>query len=196
MSWVTSTPTATAPSTTPWCAWPRTSPSAIRWSTATATSARSTATPPPPCATPSAGWPASPPRCCATSTQRPSTGRPTTTRAGKSRRSCPRRFPNLLVNGSSGIAVGMATNIPPHNLGETIAATVALIDDPVAHQRRSHALHQGPGLPHRRASSWATPASARPTRPAGAGSSCGPAPTASRSSRARRPSSSPSSPTR
>ena len=42
----------------------------------------------------------------------------------------PSRFPNLLVNGSSGIAVGMATNIPPHNLGETIAATVALIDDP------------------------------------------------------------------
>src|SRR3954454_13201030 len=42
----------------------------------------------------------------------------------------PARFPNLLVNGSSGIAVGMATNIPPHNLGETIAATIAYIDDP------------------------------------------------------------------
>ena len=42
----------------------------------------------------------------------------------------PSRFPNLLVNGSSGIAVGMATNIPPHNLGEAIAATVAFIDDP------------------------------------------------------------------
>jgi len=42
----------------------------------------------------------------------------------------PSRFPNLLVNGSSGIAVGMATNIPPHNLKETIAATVALIDNP------------------------------------------------------------------
>src|SRR5919107_123253 len=42
----------------------------------------------------------------------------------------PARFPNLLVNGSSGIAVGMATNIPPHNLKETIAATIALIDDP------------------------------------------------------------------
>jgi len=42
----------------------------------------------------------------------------------------PSRFPNLLVNGSSGIAVGMATNIPPHNLRETIAATVALIDNP------------------------------------------------------------------
>ena len=42
----------------------------------------------------------------------------------------PARFPNLLVNGSSGIAVGMATNIPPHNLRETILATIAYIDDP------------------------------------------------------------------
>src|SRR5438270_1349032 len=42
----------------------------------------------------------------------------------------PSRFPNLLVNGSTGIAVGMATNIPPHNLGETIDAVVAMIDDP------------------------------------------------------------------
>src|SRR3954449_5781530 len=42
----------------------------------------------------------------------------------------PSRFPNLLVNGSSGIAVGMATNIPPHNLRETIAAVIAFIDNP------------------------------------------------------------------
>src|SRR3954451_25084293 len=42
----------------------------------------------------------------------------------------PARFPNLLVNGSAGHAVGMATNIPPHNLRETIAATIAYIDDP------------------------------------------------------------------
>ncbi|AUV81864.1 DNA gyrase subunit A [Salinigranum rubrum] len=42
----------------------------------------------------------------------------------------PAAFPNLLVNGSSGIAVGMSTNIPPHNLGEVIDATVKLIDDP------------------------------------------------------------------
>src|SRR3954465_564958 len=42
----------------------------------------------------------------------------------------PARFPNLLVNGAGGIAVGMATNIPPHNLGEIIDATCALIDDP------------------------------------------------------------------
>src|SRR6478735_727732 len=42
----------------------------------------------------------------------------------------PTRVPNLLVNGSAGIAVGMATNIPPHNLGEVVRATIALIDDP------------------------------------------------------------------
>jgi len=42
----------------------------------------------------------------------------------------PSRFPNILVNGTTGIAVGMATNIPPHNLGETIDATIDLIDNP------------------------------------------------------------------
>ena len=44
----------------------------------------------------------------------------------------PARFPNLLVNGSQGIAVGMATNIPPHNLGEVVDATTHLIDNPEA----------------------------------------------------------------
>src|SRR5438067_5252793 len=42
----------------------------------------------------------------------------------------PARFPNLLVNGSAGIAVGMATNIPPHNLGEVVNAITTLIDKP------------------------------------------------------------------
>ncbi len=50
----------------------------------------------------------------------------------KEPRVLPSRFPNLLVNGSSGIAVGMATNIPPHNLGEVINACVAVLDDPEA----------------------------------------------------------------
>ena len=48
----------------------------------------------------------------------------------------PARFPNLLVNGAGGIAVGMATNIPPHNLGEVIDASIALIDNPGARDRR------------------------------------------------------------
>ena len=47
----------------------------------------------------------------------------------------PSRFPNLLVNGTTGIAVGMATNIPPHNLGETISAVVKLIDNKIENER-------------------------------------------------------------
>jgi DNA gyrase subunit A len=59
----------------------------------------------------------------------------------------PSRFPNLLVNGSSGIAVGMATNIPPHNLRETIAATVALIDDPGLTSAGLMRFIKGPDFP-------------------------------------------------
>ena len=62
----------------------------------------------------------------------------------------PARFPNLLVNGSSGIAVGMATNIPPHNLREAIDAVVAYIDDPEIDVDGPDEAHQGPGLPDRR----------------------------------------------
>ena len=53
---------------------------------------------------------------------RPSTSSPTSTTRRRSRSSCRRKVPNLLVNGSAGIAVGMATNIPPHNLGEVCDA--------------------------------------------------------------------------
>ena len=49
----------------------------------------------------------------------------------------PSRYPNLLVNGSSGIAVGMATNIPPHNLGEIIDGTIMLIDNPEVKYKRN-----------------------------------------------------------
>ena len=56
--------------------------------------------------------------------------RPELRRQGAGARRAARAFPNLLVNGSAGIAVGMATNIPPHNLTETINACVALIDKP------------------------------------------------------------------
>jgi len=59
----------------------------------------------------------------------------------------PARFPNLLVNGSSGIAVGMATNIPPHNLGEIVAAISALIDDPDLPQERLEEIVIGPDFP-------------------------------------------------
>ena len=56
----------------------------------------------------------------------------------------PSRFPNLLVNGSQGIAVGMATNIAPHNLTEAIEATCYLIDNPAAQSARSRQRHDCP----------------------------------------------------
>ena len=59
----------------------------------------------------------------------------------------PSRFPNLLVNGSSGIAVGMATNIPPHNLGEIIDGTIMLIDNPEATVLDLMTNIQGPDFP-------------------------------------------------
>ena len=59
----------------------------------------------------------------------------------------PARFPNLLVNGSQGIAVGMATNIPPHNLGEVIDATVHLIDNPDATSDDLMEFVKGPDFP-------------------------------------------------
>ncbi|MCX7694513.1 MAG: DNA gyrase subunit A [Caloramator sp.] len=59
----------------------------------------------------------------------------------------PSRFPNLLVNGSSGIAVGMATNIPPHNLGEVIDGLVVLIDNPEASVKDIMSKIKGPDFP-------------------------------------------------
>ncbi|MBM6778237.1 DNA gyrase subunit A [Collinsella tanakaei] len=59
----------------------------------------------------------------------------------------PARFPNLLVNGSSGIAVGMATNIPPHNLTEAIEATCMLIDNPDATTDELMTVMPGPDFP-------------------------------------------------
>ena len=59
----------------------------------------------------------------------------------------PARFPNLLVNGSQGIAVGMATSIPPHNLGEVIKACLAMIDDPEITLRGLLKYIKGPDFP-------------------------------------------------
>jgi DNA gyrase subunit A len=59
----------------------------------------------------------------------------------------PSGFPNLLVNGSSGIAVGMATNIPPHNLREVISAVVAMIDNPELDAQALRSLVKGPDFP-------------------------------------------------
>ena len=73
----------------------------------------------------------------------------------KEPRVLPCRFPNLLVNGSSGIAVGMATNIPPHNLREVIGACICVLDNPEATLADLMEHIKGPGLPHQAASSWA-----------------------------------------
>ena len=62
----------------------------------------------------------------------------------------PSHFPNLLVNGSTGIAVGMATNIPPHNMGEVIDGMCTLIDNPDATLEAADGAHQRAGFPHRR----------------------------------------------
>lgn len=59
----------------------------------------------------------------------------------------PARFPNLLVNGTSGIAVGMATNIPPHNFGEVMAACVHLIQNPDAETKDIAKIIKGPDFP-------------------------------------------------
>ena len=59
----------------------------------------------------------------------------------------PARIPNLLVNGAGGIAVGMATNIPPHNLGEVVDACLALIDDPTTDLERLLEIVPGPDFP-------------------------------------------------
>ncbi|WP_261399731.1 DNA gyrase subunit A [Leisingera daeponensis] len=59
----------------------------------------------------------------------------------------PARFPNMLVNGAGGIAVGMATNIPPHNLGEVVDATLALIEDPDLTSEQLIEYIPGPDFP-------------------------------------------------
>ena len=90
----------------------------------------------------------------------------------------PARIPNLIVNGSTGIAVGMATNIPPHNLTEVLNATIALIHkekgEAEVRPRDRPRARQGSRLPHRRLPLRPRPASAAPTRPAAAASSCAP----------------------
>ena len=89
-------------------------------------------------------------RCSTISTTRPSISSPITTIPNAEPAVLPARFPNLLVNGAGGIAVGMATNIPPHNLGEVIDACIALADDPALVDRRPDRHRAGPGFPDRR----------------------------------------------
>ena len=62
----------------------------------------------------------------------------------------PARLPNLLLNGTSGIAVGMATDIPPHNLREVAAACIHLLEEPEATTARAAEARQGAGPADRR----------------------------------------------
>ena len=76
--------------------------------------------------------------------------KPTYDNSGKEPSVLPGGFPNLLANGSQGIAVGMATSIPPHNAAELCDAALHLIDKPEAQLEVAAEMGQGPGLPDRR----------------------------------------------
>ena len=155
-------------------------------STARATSAPSPACRPPPTATPRPGSRPSPPRCSPTSTR--DTVDFIDNYDGKYREPLvlPSKFPNLLVNGSDGIAVGMATDIPPHNLREVCDG--AHHADRRPGRRRSHELIEiipGPDFPTG-GIIWAGRASSTATAPAAARSRSAPGPTSSRRARASR----------
>ena len=87
----------------------------------------------------------------------------------------PTKVPTLLINGSSGIAVGMATNIPPHNLTEIVNGCLALIENGALTIDELMTYVTGPDFPPA-ASSTGVPASYRPTAPVAAPSMCGPRP--------------------
>ncbi len=80
----------------------------------------------------------------------------------------PAAFPNLLVNGGTGIAVGMATNMPPHNLGEVIDGICAQIDDPDITIRGLDEVREGPGFSDRLRHLRRRRASSNTSRPAAA----------------------------
>jgi DNA gyrase subunit A len=115
-----------------------------------------------------------------------STSSPTTTTGSWSRPCCPGKFPNLLVNGSTGIAVGMACNLLPHNLREICDAIVKVIDDKDVTLQELLEIVPGPDFPTGGIICGAT-ASTRATRPA-AGRSALRAKIRLRSRRAARPS--------
>ena len=71
-------------------------------------------------------------------------------RRRKNHRVLPVRIPNILVNGADGIAVGMATSIPPHNLGEVIDAVKAYMKDNTISVKRTDAIYQRAGFSDRR----------------------------------------------
>ena len=99
------------------------------------------------CATPSASCSRSRSSCSTSSARRRSSGGPTTTARRSEPVVLPARVPNLLVNGAQGIAVGMATSIPPHNLGEVVEACIALVDDAALESKDLLKFVKGPDFP-------------------------------------------------
>ena len=162
--------TATPRSTTRSSAWRRTSTCATPWSTARATSARSTATRRRRCATPRRASSRSPTTMMADLDKETVDFVPNYDETTEEPTVLPAPFPNLLVNGSTGIAVGMATNIPPHNMREVIDGVIWLIEQRAApSSRRCREAAQaararpGPRLPDRRLHRRPRRASTRPT---------------------------------
>ena len=147
-------------------------------------------------ATPRCGWRGSRATCWSISTRRRSTSSANYDETLTIPEVLPTRVPNLLVNGSSGIAVGMATNIPPHNMTEVINGCLALLDDPGASADDLMEHIQGPDFPDRGHHQWPGRHRARVPRGPRDASTCAPEPTSRMPVAARRPSWSPRSPTR
>ena len=144
-------PTATPRSTTPWCAWRRTS--SLRYPLVDGQGNFGSVDGDPP-----AAYRYTEARMSKIAVRdddrhrrrRPSTLGPTSTSPNRNPRVLPSRFPNLLVNGAEGIAVGMATNIPPHNLREVVDGIICPHRRPRRRPARPDGARQGPRLPHRR----------------------------------------------
>ena len=141
------TRTATSRCTTRSCAWCRISRCAIRWSTARETSAASTAIPRRRTGTPNRASLAIAMEMLADIDKNTVDFAPNFDDRLQEPKVLPSAIPNLVVNGSSGIAVGMATNIPPHNLREVVAALTALIDNPELTPTDIRKLIKGPDFP-------------------------------------------------
>ena len=113
-----------------WSGWLSHSPCVMCWWMAKAISDRLTAIRRRHTGIRKRGCRASRTRCWTTSTRRRSISRPNFDDSTQEPEVLPARVPNMLINGSSGIAVGMATNIPPHNLTEIVSATIAMVQNP------------------------------------------------------------------
>ena len=143
----TTTRTATRRSTTRWCAWPRISPSATRWSTARATSATSTAITPPPTATPRRACRRRQPPCSRASTRTPSTSAPPTTARTASRSSCRPISPICSPTARRASPSAWRPASPRTTSEELCTAVLHLIKHPNAHIDKLVEMVPGPDFP-------------------------------------------------